>query len=68
MDLSGLAPTTLTKAERAEAIKFQDAIGEIVDQYLLDGMPPHRIAEIMRDEANSDLVFRRTELEERERQ
>jgi hypothetical protein len=63
MDLSGLMPT-LTKKERYQAIQFQDAIGTIIDEYLLAGMPAKRIAEILRDEADSDLVFRRTELEE----
>ena len=53
----------LTRDERAQAIKFQDAIGEVVDQYLREGMDPDRIVEVLRDEASSDLAARRLELE-----
>jgi hypothetical protein len=42
----------LTKNERAQAVKFQDAIGEIVDVYLREGMSPEVIAEVLRDEAD----------------
>ncbi len=54
----------LTKDERYQAIKFQDAIGEIVDQYLKEGMDVETIREVLRDEAGSDLYGRRDELEE----
>jgi hypothetical protein len=53
----------MTRDERVQAIKFQDAIGEVVDQYLREGMAPDRIAEVLRDEASSDLAARRLELE-----
>jgi hypothetical protein len=32
----------LIKTERQQAIRFQDAIGEIVDQYLKEGMCPSK--------------------------
>lgn len=54
----------LTKDERQQAIKFQDAIGEIVDQYLKEGMDVDRISEILSDEASTDRLHgRREELE-----
>jgi hypothetical protein len=53
----------LTKDERRQAIKFQDAIGEIVDQFLRDGMRSDLISEVLRDEANSSLEARRHDLE-----
>lgn len=53
----------LTKDERNQAIKFQDAIGEIVDQYLKEGMDVERMRDVLRDEASSDLYGRREELE-----
>ena len=52
----------LTKDERKQAIKFQDAIGEIVDQYLKEGMDVETIQEVLRDEAGSDLYARRDEV------
>lgn len=42
----------LTRDERNQCIKFQDAIGEIVDGYLKEGMHPDRIKEVLQDEAN----------------
>lgn len=53
----------LTKDERQQAIKFQDAIGEIVDQYLKEGMDVETIKEVLRDEAGSDLHRRREEID-----
>lgn len=53
----------LTKDERNQAIKFQDAVGEIVDQFLKEGMNVETIQEVLRDEAGSDLYGRRQELE-----
>lgn len=53
----------LTSDERAQAIKFQDAIGEIVDAFILEGMDPDIIREVLRDEANSSLEARRHDLE-----
>lgn len=52
----------LTRDERKQAIKFQDAIGEIVDQALRDGMRSALISEVLRDEANSSLETRRHDL------
>jgi hypothetical protein len=43
----------LTRDERNQCIKFQDAIGAIVDLYLAEGMHPDRIQEVLRDEANA---------------
>lgn len=54
----------LTEDERRRAIKFQDTIGEVVDQYLREGMAPNIISEVLRDEASSDLSARLKELEE----
>jgi hypothetical protein len=42
----------LTREQRQQAIKLQDAIGEIVDQFLRDGMRPEVIREVLRDEEN----------------
>ena len=42
----------LTKNERHQCIKFQDAIGEVVDAYLKEGMRPELIKEVLTDEAN----------------
>lgn len=53
----------LTKDERTQAIKFQDAIGAIVDQYLKEGMDTDIIREVLRDEASSSLEVRRHDLE-----
>jgi len=52
----------LSKDERSQAIKFQDAVGEIVDQFLREGMRSDIISEVLRDEANSSLEQRRHEL------
>ena len=52
----------LSKDERNQAIKFQDAIGEIVDQALRDGMRSELISEVLRDEADSSLEARRHDL------
>ena len=49
--------------ERRLAIKFQDAIGEIVDQFLKEGMRSDLISEVLRDEAASS-ESRRIELME----
>jgi hypothetical protein len=54
----------LTKDERQQAIKFQDAISEIVDQFLREGMDTGAIREVLRDEANSSLEVRRCDLEQ----
>lgn len=53
----------LTRDERLQAIKFQDAVGGVVDGFLREGMDPALIIEILRDEALSDLFARRKELE-----
>jgi hypothetical protein len=53
----------LTKDERTQAIKFQDAIGAIVDQYLKEGMDIETLRDILVDEAGSDLYGRRDELD-----
>jgi hypothetical protein len=53
----------LTKDERIQSCKFQDAIGAVVDAYLREGMLVSLIKEVLRDEANSDLDLRRKELE-----
>lgn len=42
----------LTRDERNQCINFQDAIGEVVDAYLKEGMHPDRIREVLKDEAN----------------
>jgi len=52
----------LTKDERAQAIRLQDAIGEIVDQFLREGMRSDIISEVLRDEASSSLEVRRIDL------
>jgi hypothetical protein len=53
----------LTIDERNQVIKFQDAIGKILDQYLKEGMDPDIIREVLRDEAGSSLETRRYDLE-----
>ena len=42
----------LTREQRQQAIKLQDTIGEIVDQFLRDGLRPEVIREVLRDEEN----------------
>ena len=42
----------LTREQRQQAIEFQDAIGEIVDQFLREGMRQEVIREVLRDEEN----------------
>lgn len=42
----------ITREQRAQCIKFQDAIGEIVDGYLKEGMRPDLVKEVLQDEAN----------------
>lgn len=41
----------LTQDERNQCIKFQDAIGEIVDAYLREGMHPDQVKAVLDDEA-----------------
>ncbi len=53
----------LTKDERKQAINFQDAIADIVDQYLKEGLHIDTIVEVLIDEAGSDLDKRRQELD-----
>lgn len=54
----------LTIDERINQVgNFQNAIAEIVDQYLKEGMDPETVAEILRVEAGSDLYTRREELD-----
>ncbi len=53
----------LTKDERIQVDKFQNAIGEIVDQYLKEGMDVDLISEILFDEAGADLDKRKQELD-----
>ena len=53
----------LTKDERNQIRNFEDAVAEIVDQYLKQGMDPTIIARILRSEASSDLFRRREELD-----
>lgn len=52
----------LTKDERQQAIKFQHAIGQIIDQYLLKDMDPETMRIILTDEA-FHLRIRKEELE-----
>lgn len=52
----------MTENERKQAIRFQDEIGEIVDQYLKEGMRADFIQEVLQDEAGADLEARRREL------
>lgn len=54
----------LTRAEITQANKFQDAIGEVVDQYLREGMDPDIMRKVLEDEASGDLAARRVELED----
>ena len=51
-----------TRDERVQAIKFQDAIGETVDQFLREGMDIDHIRKVLRDKANSRLEERRYDL------
>ena len=53
----------LTRDEITQANKFQDAIGQIVDQYLREGMDPDIMRKVLTDEASNDLAARRVELE-----
>ncbi len=43
----------LSRAEITQSIKFQDAIGEIIDQWLRDGVRADIIQEVLRNEADS---------------
>ena len=52
----------LTKDERTQAIKFQDAIGKLIDEYLLEGMNAETMETVLIDEA-SHLRIRKEELE-----
>ena len=64
LDITGRkAAAMMTKDERKQAINFQDAIGEIVDQYLKEGMDVDIMKEVLRDEAGTDLHKRREEIE-----
>jgi hypothetical protein len=55
---------TLSKYEREQAIKFQDAIGEIIDQYLVEGMDTKVMKSVLLDEAEA-VEARREDLEEK---
>lgn len=52
----------LDQAERRLAVKFQDAIGEVVDEYLRDGIRIDLLQEVLRDEADG-AQSRKRELE-----
>lgn len=52
----------LTKDERNQAIKFQDAVGQLIDQYLLEGMDPETMEVVLTDESQH-LRIRKEELE-----
>lgn len=51
-----------TDDEKKQITNFQDALGELVDAYLREGLDPSLIAEMLNDEAQSDLFARRAEL------
>lgn len=54
----------MTPDERKQSVQFQDAIGELVDQYLLNHMNPVLIKAVLLDEASA--VFSRlSELEKK---
>lgn len=44
-----------TKEQQVQSVKCQQAIAEIVDEFLRDGMRPDWIREILEDEAGSVL-------------
>lgn len=53
----------MTPAEHKQSIAFQDAIGKLVDQYLLDHMNPVLIKAVLLDEA-AHVFGRLSELKE----
>jgi len=52
----------LTKDERNQAIKFQDAVEKLIDEYLLEGMDTDIMEQVLQDES-SHLKLRKEELE-----
>ena len=52
----------MTEAERKQCIAVQDAVSEIIDEYLKDGLDPEYIRTCLEDERTSDLYARRQEL------
>lgn len=40
----------MTEEQRKQAIKFQDAIGAVVDQFIREGMSVDLMKEVIRDE------------------
>lgn len=54
---------SLTKQEITQASRFQDALGDLIDIYLAEGMKPETVADILLDESSSDIALRKRELE-----
>jgi hypothetical protein len=54
----------LTSDERLQIAKFEDAIAEIMDHYLVEGLDPETMASILHGQSTSGLFARRKELEE----
>ena len=54
----------MTNDERKMAKNFQDAVSDLVDEYLRLGADPDLLTGVLRQEANSDLASRRVELEQ----
>lgn len=52
----------MTEAERKQAIKFQDAVGVVVDQFIHDGMSAYLMKEVLIDEADH-VAVRKNNLE-----
>jgi len=52
----------LTSDERKQAIEFQDAVGQLIDEYLLEGMDVDVMEQVLRDES-SHLGLRKEKLE-----
>lgn len=52
----------MNKAERKQAIALQDAIGELIDRNLIEGMDVETIKTILLDESEH-LAIRKEELE-----
>lgn len=53
----------LTSDERKQIDNFHEAIGDVINQYLKEGMPPEMIRSVLTNHETSDLVGRMHELE-----
>jgi len=54
----------LTADERTQIQNFEEAVSEVIDEYLKEGMDPDQIRDVLRGHIASDLHGRRSDMQE----